>query len=245
MIKLENITKKYGNKTAVDGLCLEIPQGELFAFIGPNGAGKTTTVKMITGLLRPTSGKITVDNKNIHIQKEYIQAKKVISYIPDQPYTYDKLSGREFLRFMANIYEIKKRDFERDFDKYVEMFKMSGYIDELLETYSLGMKQRLIISASFIHQPKIIIVDEPLVGLDPASTKLVKDLFKKEVKENNLTIFMSTHLLSVAEETATKIGLINHGKLITLGTLEELKQRSKHEEHLEDIFMNLTQEKEC
>ncbi|MBI4833380.1 MAG: ABC transporter ATP-binding protein [Planctomycetes bacterium] len=254
MIKLENLTKHYGDKIAVFNLNLEIPYGELFAFIGPNGAGKTTTVKMMVGLLKPTFGSVSIYGHNIHRQKEYLEAKKMLAYIPDQPFVYDKLSGREFLKFVGHVYKMEKDVFKQALDKYVAMFEMGEYIDQLTETYSLGMKQRLIISASFLHQPArggLIVVDEPLVGLDPASIKLVKDLFRKEVKENGRTIFMSTHLLSVAEETADRIGIINRGQLLTVGTLQELKARAKQEGlpteawaqagDLEDVFMALTQ----
>jgi len=241
MIRLENLTKQYGNKTAVANLNLDIPAGRLFAFTGPNGAGKTTTVKMLVGLLKPTSGRVFIKEKNIHNPIDYLTAKKILSYIPDQPFTYDKLSGREFLRFISLIYAVDESTFKREFDKYVMLFEMGEYIDQLIETYSLGMKQRLIISASLLHQPEIIIVDEPLVGLDPASTRLVKELFRKEVRENGRTIFMSTHLLPIAEEIADQIGIINNGQLIAVGTMEELKRQAKREGRLEDIFMSLTQ----
>lgn len=240
MIKLEHLNKQYGTKIAVSDLNLEIPAGQLFAFTGPNGAGKTTTVKMAVGLLKPTSGKVSVGGKDIHNPKDYLLAKQILAYIPDQPFTYDKLSGREFLRFVAYIYKIEPATFKKGIDEYVTMFEMGDYIDQLIETYSLGMKQRLILSASFLHQPEVIIVDEPLVGLDPASTRLVKELFRKEVTKNKRTIFMSTHLLPIAEEIADRIGIINNGQLIAIGTMAELKQQAKKEGKLEDIFMALT-----
>jgi ABC-2 type transport system ATP-binding protein len=240
MIKLENLSKQYGTKTAVAGLSLEIPAGELFAFTGPNGAGKTTTVKMMVGLLKPTSGRVFINDKNIHDQKDYLEAKRMLAYIPDQPFTYDKLSGKEFLGFVGSIYKIEKKLFKDESDKYISMFRMSDYIDQLIETYSLGMKQRLIISASFLHQPEIIVVDEPLVGLDPVSTRIVKELFRSQVKEKGKTIFMSTHLLPIAEEIADKIGIIENGSLIAKGTMNELKKQAKKEGKLEDLFMNLT-----
>lgn len=241
MIEIEHLTRKYGPKIAVDDLNLTIPDGTLFAFIGPNGAGKTTTVKMIVGLLKPTSGRIRINGKDVHHPADYLTAKKMLAYIPDQPFTYDKLSGYEFLKFVALLYGINSATFKQELDKYVTLFQMGDYIYHLIETYSLGMKQRLVISASLLHQPRIMVVDEPLVGLDPASTRLVKELFRKEVKENGRTIFMSTHLLSVAEETADLIGVINNGHLMMLGTLPELKSHVK-EGKLEDIFLQLTQE---
>lgn len=239
MIHLENVTKKYGDKIAVDNLTLSIPQGELFAFIGPNGAGKTTTVKMLVGLLIPTSGKIIIDGKDIN--KAPLEARRRLAYIPDQPFAYEKLSGREFLRFTGQMYGVDQHVFQREFDKYVSLFQMSDYIDHLIDTYSLGMKQRLIISAMLLHHPQVIVVDEPLVGLDPTSGRIAKDLFRETVKNNGTTVFMSTHILSVAEETADRIGLIHNGQLIALGTLQELKQQSQIHGKLEDVFLKLVE----
>jgi len=195
---------------------------------------------MMVGLLKPTSGRVIINDKDIHAQKDYLEAKRMLAYIPDQPFTYDKLSGREFLGFVGSIYKIEQKLFKDESDKYISMFQMSEYIDQLVETYSLGMKQRLIISASFLHQPEIIVVDEPLVGLDPVSTRLVKELFRSQVKEKGKTIFMSTHLLPIAEEIADKIGIIENGSLIAKGTMAELKKQAKKEGKLEDLFMSLT-----
>ncbi len=239
MITIDNVSKRYGEKTVVDRLSLEIPAGKLFAFIGPNGAGKTTTVKMLAGLIHLAAGKITIGGYDI--QKDAYAIKKMLSYIPDQPFLYDKLSGREFLRFIARMYKINPTEYKDGLDKYIGLFQMSEYIDQLIETYSLGMRQRLIISAALLRKPKVIIVDEPLVGLDPTSTRAVKELFRAEV-DNGGTIFMSTHLLPVAEEIADTIGLINEGKLIALGTFDELKAKYQFQQscNLEDIFMKAT-----
>lgn len=237
MIQLEHLTKKYGQVVAVDDLNLEVRTGEIFAFIGPNGAGKTTTVKLITGLLQPTAGRVLINGRDI--SADAFQAKTLLGYIPDQPFTYDKLTGREFLRFIAQLYGVNHQEFQRDLEYYVNLFQMSSYLDELIESYSLGMKQRLIITATFIHHPQVIIVDEPLVGLDPASTRLVKELFRTEAKEKLHTIFMSTHLLSVAEECADRIGIINKGKLVGLGTLADLKKASQTEGPLEEVFLSI------
>jgi len=225
---------------AVNDLSLEIPPGEIFAFIGPNGAGKTTTVKLITGLLRPTSGRVLINGRDI--SQDPLQAKMLLGYIPDQPFTYDKLTGREFLRFIARLYGVNHHHFSQEFEHYVNLFQMSSYIDELIESYSLGMRQRLIIAGTFIHQPEVIVVDEPLVGLDPASTRLVKELFKTESREKGHTVFMSTHLLSVAEECADRIGIINHGRLVGLGTLADLKKASQTEGPLEEVFLSIVAE---
>lgn len=240
MIHIENVTKKYGTKVAVNNLNLDIPQGELFAFIGPNGAGKTTTAKMMVGLLAPTAGRITIDGKDI--SRDHLEAKRILAYIPDQSFCYDKLSGREFLKFIADMYNIEPATFKQESDKYINLFKMNDYIDQLTETYSLGMKQRLVISATLLHHPKVIIVDEPLVGIDPMSARLVKKLFKDETRNNGTTIFMSTHFLPVAEEIADRIGVIHHGKLIALGKFEELKAKSQTAGALEDVFMKLVGE---
>jgi ABC-2 type transport system ATP-binding protein len=240
MICIENVTKTYGAKVAVNNLNLTIPRGELFAFIGPNGAGKTTTVKMMVGLLRPTAGRITIAGKDI--TKDHLAAKRVLAYIPDQPFCYDKLSGREFLKFMASMYDLSPATYKTEADKYITLFRMSDYIDELIETYSLGMKQRVIISATLLHNPEVIVVDEPLVGIDPMSARIVKQLFREATREKGTTIFMSTHLLPIAEEIADRIGVLHHGQLVALGKCEELRQTSQISGALEDVFLNIVGE---
>ena len=172
MIELKNVSKLYGSKKAVDGLNLNVPAGKLFAFIGPNGAGKTTTVKMMAGLLHPTSGEIFIDGKDI--SHDALDLKKIVAYIPDQPFLYEKLSGREFLNFIGQVYQIPKSELNADIDRYLELFQMKEYIDQLIESYSLGMKQKIVITAGILHKPRLIIVDEPLVGLDPANVKVAK-----------------------------------------------------------------------
>jgi ABC-2 type transport system ATP-binding protein len=241
MIKLENISKSFGNKVVVDNLNLEIPSGEIFAFLGPNGAGKTTTIKMMVGLLRPNSGRISIGNFDLETQ--YLAAKKIIAYVPDQPYLYDKLSGREFLQFIGQMYGLSSREIENEIARLGEIFELTSYIDELTEDYSHGMKQRVVFASALLHSPQILIVDEPMVGLDPKSIRIVKDILKKEAKKN-CTIFMSTHSLDTAEETATRIGMISMGKVIALGTLEELRSKVNREARLEEIFMQLMYEKD-
>jgi ABC-2 type transport system ATP-binding protein len=240
MIKFENVSKKYGTKTALDNLSLEISAGEFFTLIGPNGAGKTTTVKLMVGLLRPTGGRILINGTPL--DRDPLKAKRILAYIPDQPFIYDKLSGREFTRFISQLYHVKPDDYQKSFDKYVDIFQMSSYIDQLIETYSLGMKQRLVISATLLHRPRVIVVDEPLVGLDPQGARIVKNLLRNEAKNNGTTIFMSTHLLSIAEELAGRIGVINHGQLITIGTLADLQKRSQSDGKLEDVFLTIIKE---
>lgn len=238
MIKTLNLTKIYGENKAVDNLTLEISPGEFFAFLGPNAAGKTTTIKMLVGLLRPTSGQAFIGGYDI--QKQYVQAKALISYIPDVPYLYEKLTGREFLDFVGGLYQLEPTEQKKRADQLLDMFGLSQSQHQLIEDYSHGMRQKLVMCAAFLHEPKIIIVDEPMVGLDPRSARLVKDVLKQKSKEG-VTVFMSTHTLSVAEELADRIGIIDRGKLIATGTMEHLRQISQKSGHLEEIFLELTQ----
>jgi ABC-2 type transport system ATP-binding protein len=236
MIELERVTKRFGGKIAVKDLSLRLKPGELFAFLGPNGAGKTTTIKLITGLLRPTSGRIRVGGFDVSAQ--YLSAKRLMAYIPDEPYLYDKLSGSEFLHFIADLYGIRGKRRDLAIGGYVELFAMMDYIDNLIESYSYGMRQRLVISAALLHDPKIIVVDEPLIGLDPQTSRLVCEVFRAEVKKGK-TIFMSTHLLSIAEQTADRIGIINDGELIAMGTQDELRAKCQTQDRLEEIFFKI------
>ncbi|MDI6732839.1 MAG: ABC transporter ATP-binding protein [Planctomycetota bacterium] len=245
MIELKEVIKSFGSKIAVDRLSLTIPAGKLFAFIGSNGAGKTTTAKLISGLLQPTSGEIFIDGKNMRSDKQREELKQLISYIPDQPFLYEKLSGRELLYFIGRMYQVPQQRFNDSLEYYIELFRMKDYIDHLIEGYSLGMKQKVVIVAGLIHSPKIVVVDEPLVGLDPANVRIVKDLFRKIVREG-ATIFMSTHILAIAQEIADIIGVIHQGKLIAQGSFEELKSIKKQDTvsglNLEDIFLLLCQD---
>jgi ABC-2 type transport system ATP-binding protein len=246
MIRFENVTKRFGSgsrpKFAVLDLSLEVPRGELFAFLGPNGAGKTTTIKMMVGLLRPTSGRILIDGCDIQGNAEKIKRK--IAYVPEEPFLYDKLSGYEFLQFIADVYEIDKKGRLSQINNMIEVFSMKDYINDLIESYSAGMKQRLVLSSVLLHNPEIIVVDEPLVGLDPATSRLVRNIFRKKVGEGK-TIFMSTHIISVAEEIADRIGIIIDSRLITTGTIDELATYSNtSSKKLEDIFFKLTQNKQ-
>jgi len=238
MIELKSITKKYGNFRAVDNLNLTVEKGELFGFIGPNGAGKTTTIKMIGGILAPSSGTVTV--AGIDMQKQPEAAKRKIGFIPDRPYLYEKLTGMEFLRFTADIYGVPDRIFDKRAQENLEMFSLSDWSAELIESYSHGMKQRLIMSAALLHDPQVIIVDEPMVGLDPMAIMLVKDLFQRLAREG-VTVFMSTHTLAVAEETCDRIGIIHKGHMIASGTTADLQREANvSDADLERIFLNLT-----
>ncbi|QDU93589.1 ABC transporter ATP-binding protein [Lignipirellula cremea] len=238
MIELENVTRRYGAKVAVDNLSLKIGEGELFAFLGPNGAGKTTTIKMLTGLLRPNSGAVRIGGVDAGVDP--CQANRLTGYVPDQPFLYDKLTGREFLAFIAEMYGLEQDKTAQAIADQIENFELHAFVDHLAESYSHGMKQRLVFAAALIHRPKVLIVDEPMVGLDPRSMRLVKDLLRREA-EQGATVFMSTHTLSVAEEIADRIGVFQLGKVRFLGTVQELRsQLARDDNSLEQLFLELT-----
>jgi len=240
MIILENITKRYGNTMAVRGLNLNVPPGELFGFIGPNGAGKTTTIRMIGGLIAPTSGTVTIDGIDMARQPE--EAKKRIGLVPDRPFLYEKLSGMEFLKFTADLYGVDSGRFEEKAEALLKTFSLLERSHELIEGYSHGMKQRLIMSSALLHEPAIIVVDEPMVGLDPRGIKMVRGLFRG-LAEKGTTIFMSTHTLKLAEDVCDRIGIIHQGNLIATGTIEELKHAARvGDASLEEAFLRLTRE---
>jgi ABC-2 type transport system ATP-binding protein len=239
MIELKNLNKQYGKTQAVNQLNLLIPKGEIFGFIGPNGAGKTTTIKMMGGILIPTSGTVHICGMNIRNHPE--AAKQKIGFIPDRPYLYEKLTGMEFLKFIADLYGVDPDVFPEKARGNLEMFTLDDWGDELIEAYSHGMKQRLIMAAALLHEPEVIIVDEPMVGLDPIGIKLVKDLFKR-LSEQGVTVFLSTHTLQVAEDLCHRIGIINKGRLVTTGSPERLKQDMQTSDaDLEHVFLKLTQ----
>lgn len=232
------MSKFYGDKCAVRDLTLEVKAGEIFAFLGPNGAGKTTTIKMIAGLLRPTAGSISVCGYDVTAQA--MLAKEVMRYVPDQPYLYDQLSGREFLRFIADLYRLEPDVAEFKVSEMVKLFELAEFAYDLTEGYSHGMKQRIVIASALLHDPKLMVVDEPMVGLDPRSARLVKNIFRAKAREG-MTVFMSTHTLSVAEEVADRIGIIDRGDLVALGTVDELRAKVKIEGQLEDVFLAITE----
>ena len=238
MIRLTNLTKRYGSFTAVDGIDLEVPSGELFGFLGPNGAGKTTTLRMIAGILKPTSGVVEIGGDDL--ERKPRKAKTRMGFIPDRPFVYDKLTGAEFLRFVAALYGQEGPAIERRMDELLKLFDLAPWKDELTESYSHGMRQKLIISSALIHQPEVIVVDEPMVGLDPKSARLLKDLFK-EFTSRGGTILMSTHTLEVAEDMCDRIGIIQGGKIVACGTMAELRhQFAAGDASLEDLFLRLT-----
>ncbi len=238
MIKLENLTKQYGKLLAVDSLDLEVPAGQLFGFLGPNGAGKTTTIRMMAGLLKPTAGEIYIDG--ISVLREPEKAKRICGFIPDRPFVYGKLTGTEFLRFCGGLYGVTASELEPAIAALTRLFHMDDYAGELIESYSHGMKQRLVMAAALIHRPRAIIVDEPMVGLDPRGAKLVKRIFR-ELCGNGITVFMSIHTLEIAEEMCDRIGIIQQGRLVAVGTMAELKEQiGGADGRLESIFFKLT-----
>jgi len=239
MIELRNLIKKFGSVVAVNRLNLSVSEGEIFGFIGPNGAGKTTTLRMMSGILAPTEGSIMIDGINMARQPE--KAKQRMGYIPDRPFLYEKLTGIEFLRFTADLFGVEDGLFKEESESLLKKFSIYDWRDELIESYSHGMKQRLIISAALLHKPKALIIDEPMVGLDPAGIRMMKNIFR-DLSEKGTTLFMSTHTLSVAEDLCDRIGVIHKGKLIAIGTVEDLKDSARVEEgDLEKVFLILTE----
>jgi len=238
VIRLTDLTKRYGKFTAVDGISLEVSRGELFGLLGPNGAGKTTTMRMIAGILQPTSGSILVGG--VDMLGRPLEAKSRIGFIPDRPFVYDKLTGGEFLRFAAALYGQDGAGVERRVDELLEIFDLTAWKHELTESYSHGMRQKLIICGALVHRPELIIVDEPMVGLDPKSARLLKDLFRQFVDRGG-TVLMSTHTLEVAEVMCDRIAIVFKGKIAANGTMAELRQQTESGDmSLEDLFLKLT-----
>jgi ABC-2 type transport system ATP-binding protein len=238
MIELRSVTKKFGNFTAVDRLSLTVPGGELFGFLGPNGAGKTTTIKMITGLFAPTEGEILIDGYNIVTQP--MEAKRSVAYVPDLPFLYDKLSGREFMYFAGGLYRIPKPQLHERIRELIEHFEIGRWVDKRTEDYSQGMRQRITIAAALLHRPKTLVIDEPMIGLDPRSAKIVRDTIHEEAK-SGVTVFMSTHSLPVAEELCDRIGIIHNGLLVFCDShLELQRQKERLDGKFESVFLDLT-----
>ena len=232
MLKIENLTKKYGDKKAIDTLIIEVKDGEIFGFIGHNGAGKTTTIKCMVGILEFDNGNIYINGNSI--KDEPLKCKKDIAYIPDNPDIYENLTGISYLNFVADIFEIDKKTREERINKYAEAFEIKNELQDLISSYSHGMKQKLVIISALIHTPKLLILDEPFVGLDPKASFTLKEIMKEMTKEG-AAIFFSSHVLEVVEKLCDKIGIIKEGKLITYGTVEEVKGN----ESLEEVFLEL------
>ncbi len=240
MINLRSLTKRYGTFTAVDSIDLEVPRGQLFGFLGPNGAGKTTTLRMIAGILKPTGGSISI--AGVDLATDPIGAKMRLGFIPDRPFIYEKLTGAEFLRFVAGLYEQQGNEVEHRARELMALFDLEDWRDELVESYSHGMRQKLIISSAFVHRPEVIVVDEPMVGLDPKATRILKDLFREYTRRGH-TIMMSTHTLEVAENLCDRVAIIAKGRIRAAGTIPELRETAEHgAEGLEQIFLRLTGE---
>ena len=239
MIAITDVTKRYGPKIAVQDLSLHVPAGELFAFLGPNGAGKTTTIKMLCGLLFPSTGTVQVGGFDLALQGD--QARALISYVPDQPYLYEKLTGREFLQFTADLYGMPPEKSREKIAEVIDLFHLEEFADDLTERYSHGMRQRTVFAAALVHEPKLLIADEPTVGLDPKSIRELKTLLR-QLASDGMTIFLSTHTLDIAEELADRIGIIDHGRLIGCGTLTDLRKQAAMDGSLEDLFMKITEE---
>ena len=238
MIRVEGLTKRYGNFVAVDNIDLHVPKGSIFGFLGPNGAGKTTTLRIIAGIMRPTKGRITLGGDDV--VDNPMAAKRRLGFIPDRPFVYEKLTGAEFLRFVAALYQQDGEMVERRIDELLDVFELTPWKNELVESYSHGMRQKLIISSALIHRPEVIVVDEPMVGLDPKAARLLKDIFRQFVDRGG-TVLMSTHTLEVAEAMCQRIAIIQQGKIVAQGTMEELrKQTAAGDASLEDLFLKLT-----
>jgi ABC-2 type transport system ATP-binding protein len=238
MIELRALSKNYGRFTAVDQLTLEVPKGELFGFLGPNGAGKTTTLRMIAGILQPTAGTVVIGGEDIQQNPEAAKAK--LGFVPDRPYVYEKLTGAEFLRFVAALFGQEGAGVERRLDELLELFELTPWKDELTESYSHGMRQKLLISSALVHRPEVLVVDEPMVGLDPKSARTLKDLLRAFVQRGG-TVLMSTHTLEVAEAMCDRIAIVHHGRLAASGTMEDLRRETASEGlTLERLFLKLT-----
>jgi ABC-2 type transport system ATP-binding protein len=239
MIQLVNLTKKFGSFKAVDDISLEIPSGQFFGFLGPNGAGKTTTIKMMTGLYNPTSGEVFINGLNI--KSKPLEAKQQIGYVPDQPYIYDKLTGREYLYFCAGLFKMPKTGLDAKIEDIIKLFEIGPWIAKRAENYSQGMSQRLVIASALLHNPKVIIIDEPMVGLDPKSASIVKRVLREKCK-NGSTVFMSTHILHIAEELCDRFAIIKDGKIIFDYQSNELQSlKNKFDGKLEELFLELTE----
>ncbi len=239
MIEIEQLTKHFGTLTAVNNLSLRIASGEFFTFLGPNAAGKTTTIKMLVGLLKPNSGRSLLGGYDV--QTASVEAKKQLAYIPDFPFLYDKLSPQEILVMVGELFGMSRRQAEQERDKWFDCLDLHEYRHELSENLSHGTRQRVVFATAFIHEPKILVVDEPMVGLDPKHARVIKNIMK-EFTQKGGTVFLSTHTLSVAEELADRIGIISHGKLVACGTLEEIRKQSGQDGALERAFLTITKE---
>lgn len=236
MIAINDLWKRYGNVEAVRGLTLHVPRGEVFCFLGPNGAGKTTTIKILTGLMRPTRGSVRVGG--IDVRESPLEAKRLMGYIPDMPFLYERLTAEEVFRFTGDLYDVPRAAVEPALREYFDLFALQEQRDTLVCELSHGMRQRLIYACTFLHNPRVLFVDEPLIGLDPYTIRLIKDLLRRKAREG-MTVFLTTHILALAEDIGDRIGIIREGQLCAMGTLDELRGRHGGR-NLEDLFLSLT-----
>jgi ABC-2 type transport system ATP-binding protein len=238
LIETRNLVKRYGDKLAVDNVSLQVQGGEVFGFLGPNGAGKTTTIKMIVGLLQPTSGTIHV--AGVDVQAQPLLAKASCGYVPDTPNLYAKLTGRELLRFVGDLYDLDRRQVAQRTDELLRVLDLTNAADDTVDSYSHGMQQKASLASALMHDPKVLVLDEPTVGLDPKSARLIKDILR-QMADRGAAVFLSTHILEIAERMCDRIGIINKGQLVAVGTMTELRSLGKAGEvSLEDIFLALT-----
>ena len=238
LIETQHVTKSYGSKLAVDDVSFQVGNGEIFGFLGPNGAGKTTTIKMIVGLLRPSSG--IVKAAGFDVQSQPLEAKASTGYVPDTPNLYAKLTGRELLRFVGDLYNLDRRQAGRRAEELLRILDLAAAADDTIDSYSHGMQQKASLAAALMHDPKVLVLDEPTVGLDPKSARLIKDILR-QMAERGAAVFLSTHILEIAERMCDRIGIINKGELIAVGTMDELRAIGKAgQASLEDIFLSLT-----
>jgi ABC-2 type transport system ATP-binding protein len=237
LVQTQNLVKRYGDKVAVNNVSFDVYGGEVFGFLGPNGAGKTTTIKMMVGLLQPSAGTMKVAGYDVQAQP--LQAKASSGYVPDTPNLYAKLSGRELLRFVGDLYEMKRDKIDERTEELFRLFDLTEVRDDLIDSYSHGMKQKVAMAAALIHDPKVLVLDEPTVGLDPKSARLIKDMLR-QMADRGAAVFLSTHILEIAERMCDRIGIIDKGQLIAVGTIDELRARGQGQHSLEDIFLSLT-----
>jgi len=243
LIDSNHLVKHFGTKPAVEDVSFQVYGGEIFGFLGPNGAGKTTTIKMIVGLLQPTSGTVRVGGYDV--QSQALQAKAASGYVPDEPNLYPKLTGRELLRFVGGLYHIDRAQVERRTEELFRLFDLAAAADDTVDSYSHGMQQKTSLAAALLHDPRVLVLDEPTVGLDPKSARLIKDILR-QLADRGAAIFLSTHILEIAERMCDRIGIIHQGRLVTVGTMDELRAQAEQrsvgleEGSLEDIFLNLT-----
>ncbi len=238
MIELENLVKHFGDVHAVDGISLVVPRGQFFAVLGPNAAGKTTTIKLVVGLIKPSEGRVRV--AGFDVQSQPLEARARLSYVPDFPFLYDKLSPWEFIRFTGQLFRMTDAEIRREAGELISRFNLEPWLDKPIDSLSHGTRQRVAIASALLHRPEVFVIDEPMVGLDPHHARVVKDILKERTGQG-MTVFLSTHQINVAEEMADRIGIVHRGKLVAVGTADELRRDSGHNGALESVFLAITE----